>query len=649
MADETWRALQEVQYFELSSTNTNIYSASSFEYCGLQRLLVASRNLLLSLGSEWGKYSLQELPLRGVPDDAEIVSLTGFVMNPKLRSRFEYSKVGEEATPVIAIAYSRAPNDQHSARDHDDILQRTISPILGTTPTNSTSAFRSSFGSTSNVGGSSNTSSAAGMLHRRRYSSASHGEPEIPTGGLHQDFSFFESGRFEANGEVQQPCFMNLYYPNSTKKSYVDVTDLTHVTQVEPQAFELDFVPLKLTHTNLPVPFKEASDGMLIVSGTDSKLHYYRQKNSYGITNTSPNSFVGSTSGFSILNRAPTSPVDSVSTSNNAENIGNSESSFDSAPSASSVSGVASDTDSKEDESVNTDKHFEDYYQDDGDSLDDTELSNIALPPQSSARDGQHLEQRYHQGDKDMMFENVAAFNAPLSGFNDISSPLLSFCAQPLERSRSSQVFAGGSEDGILRVVTKDLDRHSINDSVSSFKLNGPLTCLNFVNYSQENGRGSEIVVGGAKGFAAVMECPEAAHEALNPSLLPGSDAHDSVMCCKSTDLNWDGTDEILLGTYGQQLLAYSKKHEGANLSESCARSQQARSCPYEKSWERQFAYPIFSIESGDYNQDGLDEVVVNTLRGVHILQPDLVAATETILDTVHQLEQLGKGLSPSP
>jgi hypothetical protein len=37
--------------------------------------------------------------------------------------------------------------------------------------------------------------------------------------------------------------------------------------------------------------------------------------------------------------------------------------------------------------------------------------------------------------------------------------------------------------------------------------------------------------------------------------------------------------------------------------------------------WKRQFAYPIYRMTHLDLNRDGLDELIVTTMYGVHIFQ----------------------------
>lgn len=42
--------------------------------------------------------------------------------------------------------------------------------------------------------------------------------------------------------------------------------------------------------------------------------------------------------------------------------------------------------------------------------------------------------------------------------------------------------------------------------------------------------------------------------------VLPDSSLHDSIMCAVVADVDWDGINEIVLGTYGKKLLIYKCK-----------------------------------------------------------------------------------------
>ncbi|KAI8986427.1 hypothetical protein BDB01DRAFT_785614 [Pilobolus umbonatus] len=105
---------------------------------------------------------------------------------------------------------------------------------------------------------------------------------------------------------------------------------------------------------------------------------------------------------------------------------------------------------------------------------------------------------------------------------------------------------------------------------------------------------------------------------------LPLSGNFDSVLCSHVMDVDWDGEKEILIGTYGRQVLIYK---------------QVAGSQVYTVLWRRQFAYPIYRITHLDLNRDGLDELIVTTMYGVHIFQPNMKKAKDRLLEVLQYVE----------
>ena len=48
--------------------------------------------------------------------------------------------------------------------------------------------------------------------------------------------------------------------------------------------------------------------------------------------------------------------------------------------------------------------------------------------------------------------------------------------------------------------------------------------------------------------------------------VLPKSCLYDSIMCATVADIDWDGVNEIMLGTYGKKLLIYKCKMTGPGM-----------------------------------------------------------------------------------
>ncbi|GAB5591259.1 hypothetical protein Unana1_06159 [Umbelopsis nana] len=90
-------------------------------------------------------------------------------------------------------------------------------------------------------------------------------------------------------------------------------------------------------------------------------------------------------------------------------------------------------------------------------------------------------------------------------------------------------------------------------------------------------------------------------------------------------DVDWDGQNEIIIGTYGKQILIYKKAPPNS----------------YFILWQRQFSYPIYRMVHLDINNDGLDELIVTTMYGVHILQPNLKMARAQLLRVLEFAERI--------
>uniref|UniRef100_UPI0037E9C62E KICSTOR complex protein kaptin n=1 Tax=Semicossyphus pulcher TaxID=241346 RepID=UPI0037E9C62E len=106
------------------------------------------------------------------------------------------------------------------------------------------------------------------------------------------------------------------------------------------------------------------------------------------------------------------------------------------------------------------------------------------------------------------------------------------------------------------------------------------------------------------------------------PVCLSESDQWDAVLCALVIDLDFDGQKEVLLGTYGQELLCY--KFQPA---ESGGDGQ------FQLQWRRSFKSPLLSIIYLDLTGDGLRELAVLTLKGLHILQHSLTITADLVLE----------------
>ncbi|XP_041656628.1 KICSTOR complex protein kaptin [Cheilinus undulatus] len=106
------------------------------------------------------------------------------------------------------------------------------------------------------------------------------------------------------------------------------------------------------------------------------------------------------------------------------------------------------------------------------------------------------------------------------------------------------------------------------------------------------------------------------------PVCLSESDQWDAVLCALVIDLDFDGQKEVLLGTYGQELLCYKFQPAGSGVDGQ-----------FQLQWRRSFKSPLLSIIYLDLTGDGLRELAVLTLKGLHILQHSLTCTADLVLE----------------
>ncbi|XP_065921007.1 KICSTOR complex protein kaptin-like [Dysidea avara] len=174
--------------------------------------------------------------------------------------------------------------------------------------------------------------------------------------------------------------------------------------------------------------------------------------------------------------------------------------------------------------------------------------------------------------------------------------------------------------------------RFSITDvtSLSNMKtwdlrsIDGPFTVARFftLNTNTPGDQKYHLLVATALELAVVF-WDVIKYQFKKPITLPESCHHDSIMCGLVADIDWDGVNEIVIGTYGKRLLVYKCTMTIEDIGH------------FELQWKRQFAYPLHSLSYEDITRDGVKEMVVLSTAGVHILQHDLQAARRKCLDSL--------------
>ncbi|GBN57436.1 KICSTOR complex protein kaptin [Araneus ventricosus] len=109
--------------------------------------------------------------------------------------------------------------------------------------------------------------------------------------------------------------------------------------------------------------------------------------------------------------------------------------------------------------------------------------------------------------------------------------------------------------------------------------------------------------------------------ELKNQELLPESSMYDCVVCSLIADIDMDGKNEVLLGTYGQELLVYKWEVASGNKGS------------YKLYHKQMFPHPLLALSYMDIIGDGVKELLVLTTNGLHILQHDLAQVRDICVE----------------
>jgi len=577
----------EVQYFE-GFTN-NIYNSCVFQRicsCNQRRgnydhFLVASQTTLHSLDFVDGSYNLRELSLSGVPDDAKLVAIDVFPAGLK-------KKTGSSTRSA------------HYNNGGDDCCCENVYCVTYNYP------------SSSNRGGDHDLSHIRRQGVGARLSPAAHRHKNTPSDELSSGLNFYSSNVDD----------LSSFNESLAKKLTSDY-----------QHLNLNFFPGKLTHlmlrdeSNLCKP-------ILLLAGKDERVHFY------GHTSVEH----ASSRQDDKLGFAPTSAYPLANAEGASEHIADGRDRFKS-PYFSSISpdevsqvGIVNEYNRDfpvagvEDAEIEDEEDADDYYLfGDASKADSNRASTKQL-------DSEEIASAKPTGQITVSFSEINNQTMGFSGLTEL--PSLALSLKTLQNGNpESPLMAVGCGDGTLRMIQL-LTRDGLPEDskvLSESKLKGPLPVVDFL----KNGKDYDLVVGGSLGFAAVfpkISGRDSGTMDLLPTNLYQSNSPNSVLCIHTADFNCDGQEEIAIGTYEQEMLVYQR----VSRSDSMRLMQEKdEPCEFSLLWKRRFVHPVYSIKTGDFNLDGAKEIVVNSLHGIHILQPDMHQLADKILLGVGKMSQL--------
>jgi len=222
------------------------------------------------------------------------------------------------------------------------------------------------------------------------------------------------------------------------------------------------------------------------------------------------------------------------------------------------------------------------------------------------------------------------------------SLPSVPLCTDILTQSEV-RTTATVCEDGYIIVYQVDVVRNEIMKSYSKY-FAGPLTGVMFITPANKHHKHLpsflkncvsaapvriresvlSLVVGYSLDESVVFTDLEA--NGLDcMSKLTSSLNYDCVTCVWVDDITLDGRSTILLGTYGQEVLAYVE-----------VKSEEKTE--WTLSWQKSVSSPILGIRYADLTGDGVKELIVVTTTGVQVLQHDLEQVKKIALSRLNKL-----------
>lgn len=201
---------------------------------------------------------------------------------------------------------------------------------------------------------------------------------------------------------------------------------------------------------------------------------------------------------------------------------------------------------------------------------------------------------------------------------------------------QKERMCAIGCECGYLRVTQTSINGCESQISASwEVQLQGPISCVRFFTLPNEMNFQLLPDSEGQASLNLLVACAiQPSQVFMNVNLqgltngmeLPSSASSDAVLCGMTADLDLDGSVEVLLGTYGRQLLVYKWDSNAWDLRAT-----------------RTLCHPVHSLHYLDVTGDGVRELLILTPKGLHVFQHHL----EHVEDRVESFVKMMLNSSP--
>ncbi|CAF4517106.1 unnamed protein product [Rotaria sp. Silwood1] len=188
--------------------------------------------------------------------------------------------------------------------------------------------------------------------------------------------------------------------------------------------------------------------------------------------------------------------------------------------------------------------------------------------------------------------------------------------------------------DGTIKTTQKTLEYDSFISTVKFF----------YHNHKPLEKEHPHLLVTSALEPAVIYRRNVSVNGLIDPIVLSGTDSQDCITSSCICDIDLDGKNEILLGTFGKACFICRVPIENYKLNTIDGLSFIAETFPVCRVLS--LAASVYGVLAFDLTNDGLDEIIIATTKGLHIYQLELNEVVKLIENRLEKKNNENESLS---
>ncbi|CAF1299192.1 unnamed protein product [Rotaria sordida] len=220
--------------------------------------------------------------------------------------------------------------------------------------------------------------------------------------------------------------------------------------------------------------------------------------------------------------------------------------------------------------------------------------------------------------------------------------------SDPKTDQLKQRFIACGHADGLLDLYITDIQTDgSIQTTQKTLEYDSFISTVKFFYHNHkplENEQPHLLVTSALE--PAVVYKNVSINGLTDPVVLSGTDSQDCITSSCICDIDLDGKNEILLGTFGKACFICRIPIDNYKLNTTDGLSFIAETFPVCRVFP--LAASAYGILALDFTNDGLDEIIIATTKGLHIYQLELNEVVKLIENRLEKKNNENESLSNS-